>query len=357
MIIQRTQFLHALIAPLVLVCCAVHAASNTPPRGYAYAPNIHDGSISLFRLNIDGRLEALTTLSSGSAPRDAAAVGETVYVVDIWADTLTTLRVDAATASLGQKGVPLATGRSPETITIDPLGRFVYVTNGDSDSIQVFRIENEQGELSPLGHFASGAYPTDIAIDPCGRWLYVTHYAGHSVGSYVIDPHSGALRPLGDVATGNSPAAAVVAPAGDYLYVADGLGSTLSIYRIDGEYGTLTPVGRIEASAYPYAITVDQAGRYLYTANFGSNDVTTYALQADGMPVKIASVAAGIGPFSIVLDRGGRHAYVANVRSSSIDVYSVHPEQGVLSPVQTVQAQPGSATVELSTALRHSCPQ
>lgn len=355
MIIQRTQFLRALIAPLVLVCCAVHAASSTPPRGYAYAPNIHDGSISLFKVDAGGRLEALNTLSGGSAPRDLAATGETLYVVDIWAATLTAFTLDSNTASLRQKGVPLTTGQSPETVTIDPLGRFVYVTNGDSDSIQVFRIENQQGELSPVGHFASGAYPTDIAVDPCGRWLYVTHYAGHSVGSHAIDPHSGALRALGNVATGNSPAAAVVAPAGDYLYVADGLGSTLSIYRIDGEHGTLTPIGRIEASAYPYAITVDQAGRYLYTANFGSNDVTTYALQADGMPVKIASVAAGIGPFSIALDRGGHHAYVANVRSSSIDVYSVHPKQGILSPVQTVQAQPGSATIELSAAQRHSC--
>lgn len=357
MTIQRTQFLRLFITPLLLVCAAVHAASGTPPSGYAYAPNIQDGSISLFKIDAGGKLEALNILDSDSAPRDAAAAGQTLYVVDIWADTLTAFTLDSGAARLHQLGAPLATGKSPETVAIDPLGRFVFVGNGNSDSIQVFRIENPQGELSPIGHFASGAYPTDIAIDPCGRWLYVTHYADHSVGSYAIDPHSGRLQGRGQVAAGNSPAAAVVAPSGDFLYVADGLGSTLSIYRIDDQRGTLKFRRRIAASTYPYALTIDREGRYLYTANFGSNDVTTYALQADGIPLKIGSVAAGIGPFSITLDGSGRHAYVANVRSSSINVYSVEPQKGLLTPLQTRQAEPGTATLELSQAQRHACAE
>lgn len=356
--IRRTRPLRILTMPfLIMTCDSAHTASSTPPASYAYAPNIHDSSISLFEIDAAGRLHLRSTLPIGMAPRDMDTFGKTVYMVDIGADTLTTFTLDNASDTLRQHGTPLPTGQNPESIIVDPLGRFVYVTNGSSNNIGGYRIGNKPGELTEIGRYASSDYPTDIAMDPCGRWLYVTNYAAHSVSSYAVDPHSGALEALGSIATGNSPAAAAVAPSSEFLYVADGLGSSLSVYRIHPDHGTLSFIARVDAGEYPYAVTVDQAGRYLYTANFGSNDVTSYAIRSDGIPVKIDSVPAAIGPFSFTLDRSGRHAYVANVRSGSLNVYTVHPERGTLTPLETVQGRPGSATIALSTARRHTCPQ
>lgn len=340
---------------LIAACGGVHAA-DPPATGYAYVPNIDAGSISMFQMDGRGSLTLLDTFKTGSAPRAVAATRDVLYAVDIWANTLTVFAVEAD-GTLRRRGPPLPTGLSPEAVALDPLGRFVFVANGDSDDIQVYRIDQDKDTLHAVGRYASGDYPTDMAVDPCGRWLYVTNYAAHSVSSYAIDPQRGALTPVDTVAAGNSPGAAVVAPSSEYLYVADGLGSTLSIYHIDQARGAPRFKTRIAAPEYPYALAMDRDGRYLYSANYGSNDVTTFAIDSDGIPVKIDRVAAGIGPFSITLAPGGNHAYVANVRSDSIDVYTVDLQRGTLTPLKSVPGPRGPAMLALSTATPHQCTQ
>lgn len=315
---------------------------------YALVPSLDRGLLSVYAVAADGGLELRTTIRAGSAPRNAAAAGRYAYVVDILARTVTGYAIDARTGELIAVGPSLPTGKSPEALAVDPMRNYVYVANGDSNDISAYRIDAQSGVLTPVGRYSAGAYPTGIAIDPCGDYMYVVNYLDDTVLSYAIDRRTGALSATNMARTGSNPAAAVVHPSGKFLHVADGIGGTISSYRITR--GRLTAISNIPAPVYPYDIAIHPSGQFMYTANFGSDDVAVYTLRAEGTAVRTFVAPAGVGPFSIDVDPSGRYVYVANVRGSSVDVFTFDPESGMLAPLATIHAEPGSAAIALTDA-------
>jgi DNA-binding beta-propeller fold protein YncE len=60
-------------------------------------------------------------------------------------------------------------------------------------------------------------------------------------------------------------------------------------------------IATVAAGTNPLSVTIDPSGKYAYVANQVSNDISQYAIGADGSltPVASATVAAGGGPVSI----------------------------------------------------------
>jgi 6-phosphogluconolactonase len=123
-----------------------------------------------------------------------------VYVVNELASTVTVLAYESGSGTLLRKqtvsSLPkdCAVKNTAAEISVDPRGRFLYVSNRGDDSIVVFSIEPVHGTLTIVETVPSGGRtPRSFAIDPTGRWLFVANQDSNAVELFKIDPQSGRL--------------------------------------------------------------------------------------------------------------------------------------------------------------------
>jgi 6-phosphogluconolactonase len=91
-------------------------------------------------------------------------------------------------------------------IVIAPSGRFVYASNRGHDSLAIYAVDPETGQLSLVGHESTqGKSPRAFIIDPSGALLVVANQDSDTVVTFWIDPDSGKLRATGHVAAVPTP--------------------------------------------------------------------------------------------------------------------------------------------------------
>jgi len=143
-------------------------------------------------------------------------------------------------------------GRNPESLAVDPRGRFVYVANQGGAGVSAFRIDPITGLLSEISGspFHANRDPSALAVHPSGEWLYVANHGcivgNCAISAYHIDSVSGALSELNGspFAGGSDPSSIAVVPDGNRLFLENDLGNTVSYFRINRGSGGLTEEGR-----------------------------------------------------------------------------------------------------------------
>ena len=138
-------------------------------------------------------------------------------------------------------------GTTPSAIAEDPTARFVYVI--DQATNQMYgKVVQASGALVSMvnGPFATGLFPVGITVDPRGKFLYVSNFNAGTVSAYAIDQATGA--PSGSVGSASTPVKTgptclTIEPAlGIYLYVANSQDGTVSALKLDPHNGGLTNV-------------------------------------------------------------------------------------------------------------------
>jgi 6-phosphogluconolactonase len=108
--------------------------------------------------------------------------------------TISTLPVDFTGQNLGAE------------IKMAPSGRFVYISNRGHNSLAIYAVDQETGQLSLVGHEATqGVGPRDFTIDPSGTLLLVANQDSNTVVTFWINQDSGTLRATGHVAAVPTP--------------------------------------------------------------------------------------------------------------------------------------------------------
>jgi DNA-binding beta-propeller fold protein YncE len=236
----------------------------------------------------------------------------------------------------------MAGGVSPDSIAVDPMGRFAYVTNyGCADSflgnVSMYMINPTTGALTSIGPpINSGDEGADsVTVDPSGKFVYVGNSGGGdtpgSVSAYSIDAATGNLGFSGRLwapcapppSPGScSPWSLVVDPSGRFAYVANEGGFTptsISMYTINPSTGALTILGTIAAEGRAVSVTVDPTGKFAYvptqsTPPGSTGNVSMYTINAKtGALASIGTIAAGTDPVSVAVDPAGKFAYVTNM--------------------------------------------
>ena len=137
-----------------------------------------------------------------------------------------------------------AVGTTPSAIAEDPTSRFVYVV--DQATNQMYgKVVASNGSLVSMvnGPFATGLFPVSITIDPRGKYLYVSNFNSRTISAFAIDQATGA--PSGSIgssstAVGTGPTCLTIEPAlGIYLYTADTLDGTIWGLQLDPHNGGL----------------------------------------------------------------------------------------------------------------------
>jgi len=274
------------------------------------------------------------------------------------------LRVYAANASTGVLSwlSSQGSGNGPVAVAVDPFARFAYVVNNTDDSLSGYSINGTTGALTrldlvPAGaavDLATGTDPQQVTVDPSGRFLYVsatTAGVNGAVHGYTIDPTTGALTAIGGtpLATGATPKQLAVDPTGQYLYVVNnnsgGTGS-VSAYSIHPVTGALTSLGAaVNTGTSPAALVVDPSARFAYVGNGGTNTLTRYILALDGTVSSPGSTTTQTGPLTLAADPLARFLY-AGASTAVIERFGINGTSGALSSLGTTSLTPTPAALQ-----------
>ena len=83
-----------------------------------------------------------------------------------------------------------------ETV-VHPSGKFVYGSNRGHDSIVGFKV-NAKGQMTLIGHATEGVKePRNFNIDPTGQYMVVGSQRTNTIVIFKIDQETGALKPTG----------------------------------------------------------------------------------------------------------------------------------------------------------------
>ena len=119
-------------------------------------------------------------------------------------------------------------------LAMDNSGRFLYVANSATQQIYGYIFNNSNGNLSPMAGspFSTGASggPFGVAIDPLGEWLFSSDGTANTVSSFAISYAAGLAGAL-------SPANPTGAPAGEEPEVI----SVSNFTSLPPEHLTLSP--------------------------------------------------------------------------------------------------------------------
>ena len=236
------------------------------------------------------------------------------------------------------------------SVAVDPSGKFAYAADGGAfpagsfggdSSVSMYTINSTTGTLTSTGMIAAGSGPDSVAVDPAGKFAYVANFGSNDVSMYTIDATTGALASIGTIAAGTSPDSVAVDPASKFAYVTNFNSNNVSMYTIDATTGALTFIGSIAAGTNPYSVAVDPGGKFAYVANWTGNDadgsVSMYTIDdTTGVLTPTGTIATELSPTSIAIHPSGKFAYVTNSGSNSVSMYSIDSATGKLTLIGTI---------------------
>jgi len=262
-----------------------------PSGKFAYVANGgRSGNVSAYTIDATtGALTFVGAVSAGSGPESVAVHPSSKFVYVANVDSVSMYTIDATTGALTSTGT-IATGFGAISMSVDPFGRFAYVvklgpypaesTNGE---VSMYTI-GTNGALTSTGTIPTGIDPGSVTVDPSGRFAYVTNFEGSNISMYTINPTTGVLTSIGTITTGYAPRSVAVHPSGKFAYATNvnvNVDSNVGIYAINTTTGALTSIGTAAAGSFPYSIAIDPSGKFAYVTNLQSDNVSMYSIDPD----------------------------------------------------------------------------
>jgi len=215
----------------------------------------------------------------------------------------------------------LGTQNSPCSGVTAPTTENLYVTDSLNNVVLNYRISSS-GALTLVPAttstpgVATGTVPSGVTVDPCGRFVYVSNQSpDNSVSAYTIcnavslpncpiadyslQPVASSPYPVGDL-----PGPLLVNPLGQFLYVLATGSSEVSIFRIstsDGSLSALTPPSA-SVNSSPTSMAIRSDDQWLFVANFNSANVSQFAITpATGQLTPLPAITTDNLPWGVAV--------------------------------------------------------
>lgn len=182
------------------------------------------------------------------------------YVADLGLDRVMIYDIASEPGKLLPNDPPSAAvdgGSGPRHFTFHPSGRYAYLINEMGNTITTFAYDPATGGLESLqtvptlpDEFEGRNTTADIHVHPTGNFVYGSNRGHNSIVIYAIDRDSGELSYVNTVSTeGATPRNFAIDPTGTYLLAANQDSDNVVVFRIDSKSGNLTATGhQIEVS-------------------------------------------------------------------------------------------------------------
>lgn len=304
----------------------------------------------------------------------------------------------------------------PSSLVVNPAGTYAFAIlnqnsscpNGGTTGIQAFKV-NSDGNAplagGPVG-FNGGVVPQTMVMDPSGKFLFVADGAqgvsvfvigsGGSVtevaGSPFLPTPQFPQAPLDIVAVAPTPtvfpkigvnavqnavcqAVGTNPPTSEYLYAVDHLGNQVFEFQVNTSTGVLTnPTNSITTPAFatdqlPGGVAVDPCDRFVYVSDSLSNKVSAYTI-CNGYPTQSSScpqtplppdgslVQVAGSPFSlsgssnqpgpILVDPYGNNVYVLGTLSNTVSQLKISQISGAVASMTPATVATGQGPVAMA---------
>lgn len=175
-----------------------------------------------------------------------------VFVPDLGMDKIMTYTLNEKTGQLSPGNPPFTSvtpGSGPRHFTFHPNGKFAYVIQEMGALVTGFAYAS--GKLTPIQtistlptDYTGRKWAADIHISPDGRFLYASNRAHESLAIFSIDPQTGQLTLVGhQPVNGKTPRNFAIDPTGNFVLVANQDSDNITIFKRDKQTGKLTPTG------------------------------------------------------------------------------------------------------------------
>ncbi|MFB3161355.1 lactonase family protein [Neobacillus sp. 179-J 1A1 HS] len=181
-----------------------HYAGVTPDEKYLAVVELGTDALITYKVNDNGTLEkvSLLPIKAGSGPRHLAfhPNGKYAYIMTEFSSEVIALNYHPENGHFTEiqyiSTLPedFTENNQGSAIHISADGRFVYAGNRGHNSIALFQINQESGELSFVEHTSTeGDWPRDFEIDPSEKFIVASNQESSNIVLYSRDEDTGKL--------------------------------------------------------------------------------------------------------------------------------------------------------------------
>ena len=244
----------------------------------------------------------------------------------------------------------------------------VYVgtyADADSESIFLYQLNPETGELTRVSAFKGGENPSFLALNEQRNYLYAVNETGNfegqksgAVSAFSVDQQNGNLTLLNQVSSqGGSPCYISLGDGGKTVLVANYMGGNVASFPIqengqlaaaatvDQHKGTGPNKSRQEA-AHAHFIAPSPDNKYAYSVDLGVDKIYSYRVNSGNgtmtpaEPAVAFTAAPGAGPRQMAFHPNGKYAFVINEINSTMTALAYNSADGTFTEVQTLPTIP-----------------
>lgn len=324
------------------------------------------GSKGIYVFEFDrsqGKLIELQTVKEGTSPGFLTVSPDRKYLYAIYGQgsrsdgngSVMSFKIDRATGFLTKINEQSAGGKGPAHISIDPKGRFAYVSNYGDGTLSVLPI-NKDGSLGSASDFIKhagssivagrqeGSHVHSIIPSPDGKFIYVSDLGIDKVMIYRVQSNgklTPASSPFAQNVAGSGPRHFTIHPNNNFAYSLEELSSTVTSFRINRSNGALSFQERVPMLPPDFKernsaadIHFSPDGKFLYASNRGHESLVIY--KVDPKTGKMLLVGhestGGKHPRNFMIDKKGDFVFTANQNTDNIVVFARDKETGKLTP-------------------------
>jgi 6-phosphogluconolactonase len=279
--------------------------------------------------------------------------------------SVTAYAVNRTQGSLQQLNIVSSAGAGPAHLSVDKLGKYVFVANYGGGTAAVLPI-TPTGALDPAtyvhqdtgfvgpktpssappGSFAFSGHDKPhahmIQADPGNRFVLQTDLGQDRIYISALDPATGKLTPAEvpfiSLPPGDGPRHFTFHSNGRWLYSLQEEASTVVFFHFDPATGSLHPEQTIstlppgfKGTSFSSEIVLSPDQRFLYAANRLHDSVAVFSLNREGRLTYVGETSTmGDYPRHIQIDPSGTFLYACNQRSDSVASFRIHRTTGEL---------------------------
>lgn len=311
----------------------------------------------------EGKLKELQTVTEGTSPGFLAISPDKKYLYSIYGKgtrtdgngSVMSFKIDPSTGFLTKLNEQSSEGRGPAHISIDPKGRFAYVSNYGDGTIAVLPI-NKDGTLAKASDFIQhkgssivkgrqeGPHVHSAIPSDNGKYIYVSDLGIDKIMIYEVQ-NDGKLRPaiipFAQNTPGSGPRHFTIHPNENFAYSAEELSSTIASFRVDKKTGALSSLERVNMLPEGFTesntaadIHFSKDGKFLYASNRGHESLVIFRIDPKNGKMSLVGHenTGGKHPRNFMIDKRGEFAFTTNQNSDNIVVYNRDIETGKLTP-------------------------
>lgn len=249
--------------------------------------NYGGGSVACLPIKSDGSLEEASSFiqHEGSSVNPGRQKGPHAHSInlspdnrfavaaDLGLDKVLVYKFDAGTGNLTSNDpafTKVKPGAGPRHFHFHPSGKFAYLINEMSLTVNAFSYNTDKGELTTIQTIStipdsdrgqSGLSTAEVRVHPSGKFLYGSNRGHDTIVAYRINQDTGKLTLIENEPTkGKTPRNFFIDPTGHYLLAENQSTDTIVVFRIDQESGELNPTGHVAEVPSPVCIRMLPAG-------------------------------------------------------------------------------------------------